>query len=78
MANKFLDKSGLSALLTQLKEIFASSAEVDAAKASTDPLMLSIDYSVLEFDTDEIIPTGIATSPVIGVGQINHMIIAKS
>ena len=78
MANQFLDKIGLSVFLAQLRGLFATKADTAEVKANTDPYILNIDYSVLEFNTSELVASDAASSPTIGVGQINSMIIAKS
>ena len=53
---EFLNLTGLTTLLAQLKQIFASEAEVAEVEADTDTYVLSIDYdSTLAFDTSEII-----------------------
>lgn len=56
MAKQFLDKTGLSTFLTQLKELFATPEAVAKVEADTDAYILNIDYdSTLAFDTTEII-----------------------
>lgn len=53
---KFLNLNGLTTLLNQLKQNFASKAEVSAVEADTDTYVLNIDYATtLAFDTSEII-----------------------
>lgn len=56
MAKQFLDLTGLSTFLTQLKELFATKGALLEVKERTDPYILDIDYTVLEFDTAMIIP----------------------
>ena len=56
MAKQFLDSAGLSTFFSQLKELFATSADVVAVTDATDDYILNIDYeSTLAFDTKEII-----------------------
>ena len=53
---KFLNITGLTTFLNQLKQKFATTAEVAAVEADTDTYVLNIDYeSTLAFDTSEII-----------------------
>ena len=53
---KFLNLNGLTTLLNQLKQNFASEAEVDQVEADTSTYVLNIDYTTtLAFDTNEII-----------------------
>ena len=79
MAKQFLDKHGLNTFVTQLKEkLFATKEYVAEVKTATDPYILNIDYSILEFDTSWIVSNNTASSSSIGVGQVGFMIIAKS
>ena len=53
---KFLNLTGLTTLLTQLKEKFATKSEVIQVEEDTDNYVLNIDYeSDLSFDTSELI-----------------------
>lgn len=55
MAN-FLNFTGLTTLFNQLKQKYATTAEVAQVEADTDAYVLNIDYeSTLAFDTKEII-----------------------
>lgn len=80
MANQFLDKTGLSVFLAQLKGLFATKADTAEVKANTDPYIFNIDYSVLEFDTTELVTpaTDPAKSSKINTGKVGFMLIAKS
>lgn len=52
----FLNLTGLTTLLNQLKQKYSSKAEVAAVAADTDIYILNIDYeNTLAFDTTEII-----------------------
>ncbi len=55
MATQFLDKIGLSTLLTCLKELFATQEAVADVNSDTNTYLLNVDYSALEFDTSEIV-----------------------
>ena len=53
---KFLNLTGLTTFLNQLKQTFATDAEVAQVEADTDTYVLNIDYkNTLAFDTSEII-----------------------
>ena len=53
---KFLNLTGLTTLLNQLKQKFATTAEVAQVEVNTETYVLNIDYdSTLAFDTSEII-----------------------
>ena len=53
---KFLNLTGLTTFLNELKKIFASTAEVSQIEADTDIYVLNIDYeNTLAFDTKEIV-----------------------
>lgn len=78
MAKQFLDKHGLNTFVTQLKEkLFATKEYVAEVKTATDPYILDIDYSILEFNTDMIV-SGEASSAMIGTGQLGMMILGNS
>lgn len=77
MAKQFLDKAGLATFLAQLKGLFATKEAVTELKTNTDPYILDIDYSVLEFNTDLIV-SGEASSAMLGVGQLGTMILGSS
>lgn len=72
-----LNQGGLKTVLLQLKKLFATKKAVKEVKDLTDPFILEIDYSQLSFNTDLIV-SGDASSPIIGVGEVNAMIIAES
>jgi hypothetical protein len=55
MDNKFLNITGLSTLITQLKGLFATKTAVESVEQDTNMYIVDIDYSQLEFDKDEII-----------------------
>lgn len=78
MVKQFLDLTGLSTFFSQLKELFATKANVTEVKESTDPYIFEIDYTELEFDTSLIVSGGASSSSLIGVGQVGFMIIAES
>lgn len=52
---QFLDLNGLRTFLNQLKGLFATKEAVSNVEADTNTYILKIDYSILEFDTSEII-----------------------
>lgn len=52
---KFLNLNGLTTLLNQLKQKFATEAEVAQVEEDTDTYALNVDYdSTLTFDISEI------------------------
>lgn len=55
MVKQFLDLTGLNTFLNQLRELFATKATVDDIENDTNTYILSVDYSILEFDTSEIV-----------------------
>lgn len=55
MAKQFLDLTGLTTFLSQLKELFATKQAVADVESDTNTYILNIDYSALEFDTSEIV-----------------------
>jgi len=77
MAKQFLDQAGLNTFFTQLKNIFATKASVTDVKESTDPYIFDIDYTLLEFNTNQII-FGSATSATLGTGQLGMMVLGNS
>jgi hypothetical protein len=85
MANKFIDYEytgdglGLENILTRIKNLFATKAALKRVKDATDPFILSLDYSELEFDVNQIVGNeDPATSSLINTGKVNYMIIANS
>jgi hypothetical protein len=54
MAKQFLNKNGLETFFTKLTEIFATKNAVSEVKENTDPYILEIDYTVLEFNVDQL------------------------
>lgn len=67
---KFVDLSGVKALLKKIKETFTSTDEVSIFDYNTETYVRNIDYSLLEFDTTLII--GNTNAPIVGsaiVGQ---------
>lgn len=77
MVKQFLDFHGLEVFFGQLLNLFASKAAVASIKEATDPYIFDIDYTVLEFDTNEIISNSYSSSE-IGIGIVDYMIIASS
>lgn len=73
MAKQFLDKTGLATFLGQLKGLFATKDAVSEVKENTDPYIFDIDYTVLEFNTSQIV-SGNGTSAMLGTGQPGTMI----
>ena len=55
MSKQFLDLTGLTTFLNQLKGLFATQNVTTGVEADMDIYLLNIDYSILEFDTSEII-----------------------
>lgn len=56
MAKKFLNIQGITTLLNQLRQYFASTDEILEVEADTYTYVLNIDYeNTLAFDTKEII-----------------------
>lgn len=77
MAKQFLNKTGLSTFLTQLNGLFATKGAVTEVKTATDPYIFDIDYTVLEFNTDQIV-SGEASTAMLGTGQLGTMILGSS
>lgn len=75
MAKKFLNLTGLTTLKNQLINFFASATEVAEVEDDTDTYVLNVDYSLIAFDTLEII-SGDETSPSLDVGLLDLMILA--
>lgn len=71
---KFLNINGLTTLLNQLKEKFATQIEVSQIEEDTDTYVLNIDYSLLWFDTSEIV-SGEETSPILDAGLLDMLIL---
>ena len=72
---KFLNLNGLTTLLNQLKQNFATEAEVGNVIIDTVTYVTNIDYSLLQFDTSEIV-SGSASSPILDVGLLDQIILA--
>ena len=77
MAKQFLDSVGLSTFFTQLTGLFATKESVADVKTKTDPYIFDIDYTVLEFNTDQIV-SGSSSSATLGTGQLGTMILGSS
>ena len=77
MAKQFLDRHGLNTFFEQLKELFATKEAVAEVKTNTDPYIFDIDYTVLEFNTDQLV-SGSGTSAMLGTGQLGTMILGSS
>ena len=77
MAKQFLDLAGLATFVAQLSELFATKTNVAEVKESTDPYIFDIDYTVLAFNTNQIV-SGKATSATLGTGQIGTMVLGNS
>ena len=75
MATNFLNLQGLTTLLNQLKEKFSTADEISAVETDTDTYVLNVDYSLITFDTSEIISSD-ETSPSLDVGLLDLMILA--
>ena len=74
---KFLNLNGLTTLLNQLKEKFASKAEINNLEVDNDTYILNIDYeNTLAFDTSWIVGSSSSTSPLLDVGLLDSMILA--
>lgn len=54
MANKFLDKIGLTTLLNKLKTIFATESSVNTLKEETDIYVTDIDEAEIALTEDQI------------------------
>lgn len=76
MAKQFLDLTGLVTFLAQLKELFATKEAVTEVKTATDPYIFNIDYTILEFNTNQIV-SGDTTSAMLGTGQLGTMILGS-
>ena len=50
---KFLNLTGLATLLSQLKQKFATTSEIEAVETDTDTYVTNVDYSQIAFDTKE-------------------------
>lgn len=55
MSVKLIDGRGIVTFIKELKNIFATEADVTSFKAATDNYILDIDYSLLEFDTNSLV-----------------------
>lgn len=55
MVKQFLDLTGLNTFLNQLKGLFATKDAVSDVEIDTNTYILNVDYSILEFDTSEIV-----------------------
>jgi len=56
MAKNFLNLNGLTTFFNELKNFFASAADVAEVEDTTETYVLNIDYDAqLKFDTTEII-----------------------
>ena len=83
MEFNFLDHLGLTTFLNQLKNLFATKKNVAEVKEKTDPYILDINYTALEFNTNMIISSpssssgSTASSAMINEGQVGFMIIAE-
>ena len=77
MAKQFLDLTGLATFVEQLSELFATKSAVTEVKVNTDPYIFDIDYTKLEFNTDQIV-SGEATSAMLGTGQLGAMVLGSS
>ena len=74
MAFNFLDFNGLTTLFNRIKQIFANIAEIKQVEDDTNMYVLNIDYSLLSFDTSEIISSN-GTSSLLDVGCLDMMIL---
>lgn len=52
---KIITLERLNSFLTQLKALFATKTDVDSIEADTDTYVLNVDYSLIAFDTSEIV-----------------------
>lgn len=52
---KYVGLSGLATLLDNLKDLYATKEFADSVGEDTNTYILDVDYSVLEFDTSEIV-----------------------
>lgn len=52
---KFLDITGLQTFVENLRNVFATKDTMSQYKAETDWYLLDIDYSLLEFNKNEIV-----------------------
>ena len=74
---KFLNLNGLTTLLNQLKQNFASKDEMNNLEVDNDTYILNIDYeNTLAFDTSWIVGSSSSTSPLLDVGLLDSMILA--
>lgn len=55
MAKQFLDITGLTCFLEQLRNIFVTPEEVAQVVDETDCYVTNVDYSQIAFDTSEIV-----------------------
>jgi hypothetical protein len=55
MAKQFVDIVGLRTFFARLKDAFATQEDVASVEIYTNTYILDVDYSVLEFDTSEIV-----------------------
>ena len=66
MALEFLDLPGLTTFFNKLKELFSNKDEIDRLEADTVEYVTDVDYSLIAFDTKEIVSDKITlAAPVI-------------
>ena len=76
--NTFLDFHGLSTFFDQLKNLFATKSSVNEVKVNTDPFILDIDYSELEFNKELIISgTASQSSAMLGSAVLGQMVLGQ-
>ena len=52
---KFLNLNGLNTLLNQIKQAFSTKEEIEQLDTDTTNYVTDIDYSLIAFDTSEIV-----------------------
>ena len=61
----------------QVSRGFATKTAVAEVKTSTDPYIFDIDYTKLQFNTDQIV-SGNGTSAMLGTGTLGTMVLGNS
>lgn len=71
---KYLDKNGLITLLNQSKGSFGQKTIIETARNAFDNYILNIDYTILEFNTSNIV-TESTSSAVLGSATLGQMVL---
>ena len=85
LKEEYLDFKGLKTFVNQVKTIFATKKDADTLTATSDPYILNVDYSALEFDTSTIIKAdsgednsnSVKTSALLNNGVLNQFVLGR-